>query len=51
MGTTGKTVVTDDKKKTVAVDSQKEPKRRIKFTVVTKEELERRRIPVYEYIL
>lgn len=51
MGTTDKAVVTDDKKKKEAAGSQKEPKRRIKFTRITREELERIRIPVYEYII
>lgn len=51
MGTTKKTVVVESVQVKVVVDSQKEPKRRIKFTVVTKEELERRRIPVYDYVI
>lgn len=51
MGTTVKKSVTCVKKDTVSVDSQKGTKRRIKFHCITREELERRRIPVYEYIL
>ena len=51
MGTTDKTVCVDNKKITAVVGSQKESKRRIKFTVLTKEELDRRRIPVYEYVI
>ena len=51
MGTTDNSSVKDAKKEVKAVDSNKEAKRRIKFTRITKEELERRRIPVYSYII
>ena len=47
-----KTTDTTDVKNGVKINvPSKTPKSKIKFTVVTKEELEKRRIPVYPYII
>lgn len=51
METTYKNVYVENRKNTVVVGPKKESKNRIKFTVLTKEELDRRRIPVYEYVI
>ena len=51
MGTSDKTTSYDKSKDSKLLDTIKSKKPRIKFTVVTKEELERRRVPVYSYFL
>lgn len=51
MGTSDKTTSSGKSMNSKATESNKTQKPRIKFTVVTKEELERRRVPVYPYFL
>jgi hypothetical protein len=51
MGSLNKQNTSEKEKDVKTVSSDKAQMPKVKFTVVTKEELERRRIPVYSYIL